>query len=407
MAQTPQSRLEFYQVAQNGCLGCADRLFDLPNALPPIGDDFDWSVRDFDGFKRFLLEELAARFPERRRWTPADLEVVIVEILAAELDRLSDMADRVFAESYLETARNPASLRRLLKLIDYDAATIARADGKIDFDPTTPQAEVNRRLERFWASSPYEMEAARRNGPKAIREQHRMVSLSDYAERMEDHPLVLRASSEIKWTGSWSTVFVATILWDNELRLDDPVPKPDADLNSEFSRQVTRLRRDIEEFHSLRNIPVPNWSADPTIRTVLRPYLDLYRQAGQEVVLLDSVPVPITLILSVNVNRNYFTSEVRLAARQVLGKGAGAFFEPGRLKFGEDLFASDVIAALMELDGVDNVCLIRFKRTGADYPDETASGRIGLNGLEVAICENIPGQESRGYIRIKTNGGMQ
>ena len=40
-------------------------------------------------------EELAARFPERRRWTPGDLEVVMVEVMAALLDQLSDMADRV------------------------------------------------------------------------------------------------------------------------------------------------------------------------------------------------------------------------------------------------------------------------------------------------------------------------
>src|SRR5262249_32701696 len=80
--------------------------------LPNVGDDFDWLTRDYDGFRLFMMEELAARMPERARWTPADLEVVLVEALAAVLDQLSDRADRVAAEAYLETARRPESVRR-------------------------------------------------------------------------------------------------------------------------------------------------------------------------------------------------------------------------------------------------------------------------------------------------------
>ena len=44
-------------------------------------------------FRLFMMEELAARVPERQRWTPADLETVLVEALAAVLDQLSDRAD--------------------------------------------------------------------------------------------------------------------------------------------------------------------------------------------------------------------------------------------------------------------------------------------------------------------------
>ena len=86
-------------------------------------------VRDYDGFRLFMLEELAARFPERTRWTPADMEVVLVEQLAALLDQLSDMLDRIAGEGYLETARRPDSVRRLLGLIGYDAVKMAQAHG--------------------------------------------------------------------------------------------------------------------------------------------------------------------------------------------------------------------------------------------------------------------------------------
>ncbi|HET9474603.1 MAG TPA: hypothetical protein VFO82_11965, partial [Steroidobacteraceae bacterium] len=96
---------------------------------------------------------------------------------------------------------------------------------------------------------------------------------------------------------------------------------------------------------------------------------------------------------------------VRRAIEQALGTGAGGFFEPGRLQFGEDLVASDIIQALMALDGVDNVCLNRFKRLGTRFPDMSASGRIRLEGLEIAVCDNDPLVPARGYFRLTLHGG--
>ena len=75
MADSPPVELHF----RGTCPDCGVREVRLPAALPGVGDDFDWLVRDYDGFRLFMLEELAARFPERRRWTPADLEVVLVD----------------------------------------------------------------------------------------------------------------------------------------------------------------------------------------------------------------------------------------------------------------------------------------------------------------------------------------
>ena len=93
MAQSPAVELHF----RGTCPDCGVREVKLPAPLADVGDDFDWLVRDYDGFRMFMLEELAARFPERKRWTPADLEVVLIEVMATILDHLSDMADRVAA----------------------------------------------------------------------------------------------------------------------------------------------------------------------------------------------------------------------------------------------------------------------------------------------------------------------
>ena len=75
MADTPEGKIQF----KGSCPDCGQRKVDLPGPLPDIGDDFDWLVRDYDGFRFFMLEELAARFPQRNRWTPADVETTLIE----------------------------------------------------------------------------------------------------------------------------------------------------------------------------------------------------------------------------------------------------------------------------------------------------------------------------------------
>jgi hypothetical protein len=105
MADLPEPILDFV----GGCPDCGERRALLPPPLPGLTDDFDWAVRDYDSFRLFMMQELAYRFPERRRWTPADMEVVIVELLAAALDRASHALDVVQTERFLDTARRPQS----------------------------------------------------------------------------------------------------------------------------------------------------------------------------------------------------------------------------------------------------------------------------------------------------------
>lgn len=377
MAEEPGVKLTF----PGGCPDCGDRQVDLPKPLPAVGDDFDWRVRDYDGFRLAMLEELAARYPERTRWTPADLEVVIVEVLATVLDQLSDQLDRVTSEAYLETARRPESVRRHLSLLGYDAERIALA---------RKQIQPGESLVGFWFENPSAMDEARREGPRSIHQQHRMVTAADYALRLEEHPLVLRAQATVRWAGSWTTVEVALVLFEDEA-LDAPVP--------------ASMAADVELFHAERGIPLPGGA--PSIRTVLTAYVDAYRMVGQEVVLIDAVRVPVTFALSVRVASNYFQSEVRRALGDVLGTGASGFFRPGRLRFGEDLRAGDLIAAAMALDGVESVCLNRFRRLGNQFADQVASGRIVLSGIEVAICDNDAATPNRGYYRLTLHGGLK
>jgi len=166
------------------------------------------------------------------------------------------------------------------------------------------------------------------------------------------------------------------------------------------------LKDKVEAFYERNRLPIPDWSQDPTLRTLLRPYIDLQRMAGQEVVLQDPIRVGITIVITISVNANYFASEIDRAAKQVLGTEIDGYFSPGRLQFGEDVFASDIIAAIMQIEGVDNVCIVRFKRTGDRFPDQSASGRIRLSGLEIAVCDNNRADMEMGYTQITTKGGL-
>lgn len=391
MADLAPPRLVFH----GGCPDCGTREVALPSSLPDVGDDFDWLVRDYDGFRLSMLEELAARFPERRRWTPADIEVVVVEVLAAVLDQLSDAADRVAAESTLETARQPESVYHLLRLIGYDAA----AEAALTDDPAdAPEARTAwDKLRTIWNAEPLQVEAARAAGPRAIRRQQRMATLEDYAVRLREHPLIQGADAALRWSGSWPVVRVAVIGW-NDRSLD---ALPDA------ATYPDDLRRAVERFHRERRLVEPNWELQPTIRTVVRRYVDAYRMAGQDVELADVDPIGIVMAMSVRVKDNAFQSEVRRAIQEALGQGPGGFFHPGRLRFGEDVQEGDIIQTLMQVGGVQHVCVTRLKRIGRQHPDEIGSGRVRLVDLELAVCDNNPETPERGYYTLTLHGGRR
>jgi hypothetical protein len=71
------------------------------------------------------------------------------------------------------------------------------------------------------------------------------------------------------------------------------------------------------------------------------------------------------------------------------------------------MYTSDVIEVLMALDGIEHVCLNRFKRIGSQYPDRAEAGFISLDGLEVALCNNEASKPEMGYYRLKLHGGRK
>lgn len=82
---------------------------------PPI----DYLVKDYQGFRRLMLDRMGLLAPGWSERASADVGVAVVEMLASVADELSYRQDAVATEAYLETARSRISLRRHARLVDY------------------------------------------------------------------------------------------------------------------------------------------------------------------------------------------------------------------------------------------------------------------------------------------------
>ncbi len=101
-----------------------DSRFDCPTPQPcppeyVEGPDIDYTARDYNALRQLLLDRLSALHPAWRDRSPADLGVMLIELLAYVGDRLSWQQDAIATEAYLGTARRRTSVRRHARLIDY------------------------------------------------------------------------------------------------------------------------------------------------------------------------------------------------------------------------------------------------------------------------------------------------
>lgn len=396
MAKLSEPELFF----DKGCPDCGDRFADLPLPIPGVEDDFDWSARDYDSFRLFMMQELASRFQERRRWTAADIEVVIIELLAAALDRASHAIDRVQTERFLDSAQRPESLRRLLKLIGYDASR--RIDPEVL--NSRPESGVDAQVEGYWRDNVSAMEAARIAGPRLIAEQNRMVTLSDHADVLEGHPLVALARARLIWTGAWQSILVSVLL-EKDLKLDESLhsgEQPDPIMPGKLKPELWNA---IVKFHADRRLPIPKVNKELTSRRILRALIEDYRMIGTEIFLEHAKAAPLAITLSIRAKPAYFRSELKQALSQVFSADQGGFFATGRLDFGQALFASDVIEAAMSVEGVAVACLNIFRRAGKGFEEQSSYGVIEVEPDEFIECRSARLHPENGNLRIVVNGG--
>ncbi|MBK9036237.1 MAG: hypothetical protein IPL61_34170 [Myxococcales bacterium] len=94
-----------------------------PHACPPPAADdvtIDPAARDYRSLRQALLEFASLRHPTWKDRLEADVGVMMVEVIAAMGDELAYYQDRVARETQFGSASQRRSVRRHVRLVDYD-----------------------------------------------------------------------------------------------------------------------------------------------------------------------------------------------------------------------------------------------------------------------------------------------
>jgi len=102
------------------CPSDFDCAFEAACAEAPLSEPvLNYLAKDYDSFRRLILDRMALQMPDWRDRNAADLQVTLVELLAYLGDHLSQQQDAITPEAYLMTARLRRSVARHTRLLDY------------------------------------------------------------------------------------------------------------------------------------------------------------------------------------------------------------------------------------------------------------------------------------------------
>lgn len=241
-------------------------------------------------------------------------------------------------------------------------------------------------VERVWqplpmsgGTEPESIEEVRQLAPRAFQaEQFRAVTESDYEQAVMKLPDVASAKCTFRWTGSWLTVFVAIH------------PRNPADLITESGGR-TRLSASFER--------------------KARMQLMRYKLAGYDLEVLTAQYVPLEVEIEICVGRNYFRGDVLEAVARALSNrqyadGSMGFFHPSRFAFGQDIYLSQLYAALEQVVGLDSAVIKVFKRYWIVANSELENGVVLIGPSEIARLDNDRNFMENGVLRLKAVGGL-
>lgn len=208
--------------------------------------------------------------------------------------------------------------------------------------------------------------------PQAFRMQERAVTVQDYADAAGRHPQVEKAEATMRFTGAWHTMF------------------------------VTVQRRG--------GLPV-----DDVFRALVRNFLEPVRMAGFDLEVEAPIFVPLDIAFTVHVAPGHFQSDVKQALLEAfsnrdLPDGRRGFFHPDNFTFGQAVYLSRIVAATLQVPGVQWVDTTdtppnRFQRFGETAHGELAAGKIEMARLEIARLDNDPNEAENGRIEFFMGDG--
>jgi hypothetical protein len=208
--------------------------------------------------------------------------------------------------------------------------------------------------------------------------QFRAVTETDWRARALTVPGVADAKATFRWTGSWYTVFVA-------LHPTDP-----ADL-------VT--------------LPGGRTRLAGRFFARARAALTRVRLAGYDLELDTAVYVPLTLEVRVCVERGHFRGAVLAVVAEALSNrrfadGRVGFFHMSRMRFGEPVRLSRIIATVQAIEGVSSLEVLALHRYWALPNGELEQGFLPLGHFEVARLDNDRSLPENGALVLSAVGGL-
>lgn len=223
----------------------------------------------------------------------------------------------------------------------------------------------------------------RRRVPEAYRAiQQRAITLADYVKRAEELPFVQRAAAAYGWTGSWRTVRLTL----------DPLGA------------TTLLPQQVEDAEE---------------------YLNPIRLIGEDLEIRPPDLVPLDICMTVCAHPRYWPEDLMAELEDAFSEGYTAagdlgFFHPDNWTFGQTLYASQIIARALDVEGVDRVRSFgmgRWDQAGGpalevvelDHttakPPEALKIEVGPN--QIIRVANDPNALEFGRIEILVQGGRQ
>lgn len=208
----------------------------------------------------------------------------------------------------------------------------------------------------------------RRRAPQAFLIQKRAVTMQDYANAAEQNSLVESAHAQLRWTGSWYTVFVTAE-------------------------------------------PASGGVLGKSLRKNLWQQLNAVRLVGQDLQLADPEYVSLLVGLTVCVDPQYFASDVEKALMAVLGSGTQTngqpgFFAAGNFKLGQPVYLSRILAAVRSVAGVSSVVATQFQpQSMASTNTYLDAGELGMSASQVARLANDRSLPAHGQLILNMQGG--
>ncbi len=231
---------------------------------------------------------------------------------------------------------------------------------------------VRNPLASVGAVAPEPVQEAKAFAPTAFRKDlARAVTATDYAALArqlrfrERDPRLQSTSAALQWTGSWYEAAVA---------LD---PLGTADLEEKLQASVQHR-------------------------------LERYRRMGHDLTVGSATVVPVRLVLDLCIKPDYLRAHVTRAVLDALSSralpgGQLGFFHPDKLTFGEAVYVSRIVAAVMKVEGVTEVRVVSVERLSHERqknPDMD-KGLLVLARNEIARLDNDPAAPENGILTLR------